>query len=120
MHSALRQATPSEPSPRLHVLAGLLEFHCHHRRRGGRICSPAAAKPVTLTIIIMQSITIFNDFTHPLYCLPGREDITVQLILYNFQSKFVTQINLLFMNILLVTIPPLVVFIFSIVRSWRA
>ena len=69
-------------------------------------------KPVTLTIIVVQSITIFNDFTHPLYYLPGRENITVQLTLYNFQSQFVTQMNLLFMNILLITIPPLVVFIF--------
>lgn len=69
-------------------------------------------KPVTLTIIVVQSITIFNDFTHPLYYLPGRENITVQLTLYSFQSKFTTQINLLFMNILLITIPPLIVFIF--------
>ena len=69
-------------------------------------------KPVTLTIIVVQSITIFNDFTHPLYYLPGRENITVQLTLYNFQSKFVTQMNLLFMNILLITVPPLIVFIF--------
>ncbi|WP_269581174.1 carbohydrate ABC transporter permease [Roseibium sp. Sym1] len=69
-------------------------------------------KPVTLTIIVVQSITIFNDFTHPLYYLPGRENITVQLTLYNFQSQFVSQLNLLFMNILLITIPPLLVFIF--------
>ena len=69
-------------------------------------------KPVTVTIIVVQSITIFNDFTHPLYYLPGRENITVQLTLYNFQSQFVTQMNLLFMNIMLITIPPLLVFIF--------
>ena len=69
-------------------------------------------KPVTLTIIVVQSITIFNDFTHPLYYLPGRENITVQLTLYNFQSQFSTQVNLLFMNILLITIPPLIVFVF--------
>jgi raffinose/stachyose/melibiose transport system permease protein len=69
-------------------------------------------KPVTLTIIVVQSITIFNDFTHPLYYLPGRDNITVQLTLYNFQSQFNSQLNLLFMNILLITIPPLIVFIF--------
>ncbi len=69
-------------------------------------------KPVTVTLIVVQSITIFNDFTHPLYYLPGRANVTVQLTLYNFQSQFVSQINLLFMNILLVTIPPLLVFIF--------
>lgn len=69
-------------------------------------------KPVTLTVIVVQSITIFNDFTHPLYYLPGKDNVTVQLTLYNFQSQFVSQMNLLFMNILLVTIPPLLVFIF--------
>ena len=69
-------------------------------------------RPVTVTNIVVQSIGIFNDFTNPLYYLPGRENVTVQLTLYNFQSQFSTQYNLLFMNILLVTIPPLIVFIF--------
>jgi raffinose/stachyose/melibiose transport system permease protein len=69
-------------------------------------------KPVTVTNIVVQSIAIFNDFTNPLYYLPGKNNVTVQLTLYNFQSQFTTQYNLLFMNILLVTIPPLVVFVF--------
>jgi raffinose/stachyose/melibiose transport system permease protein len=69
-------------------------------------------KPVTVTNVVVQSIAIFNDFTNPLYYLPGKENVTVQLTLYNFQSMYTTQYNLLFMNILLVTIPPLVVFIF--------
>lgn len=69
-------------------------------------------KPVTVTVIVTQSIAIFNDFTNPLYYLPGRENVTVQLTLYNFQGQFQTQFNLLFMNILLVTIPPLIVFVF--------
>ncbi|MBC7479772.1 MAG: carbohydrate ABC transporter permease [Pseudorhodobacter sp.] len=69
-------------------------------------------KPVTVTLIVVQSIAIFNDFTNPLYYLPGKQNVTVQLTLFNFQSQFQTQYNLLFMNILLVTIPPLIVFIF--------
>jgi len=69
-------------------------------------------KPVTVTVIVVQSIAIFNDFTHPLYYLPGKENVTVQLTLYNFQSQFTSQMNLLFMNVLLVTIPPLIVYIF--------
>ena len=68
-------------------------------------------KPVTVTLIVVQSIAIFNDFTNPLYYLPGKENVTVQLTLFNFQSQFQSQFNLLFMNILLVTIPPLLVFI---------
>ncbi|MCZ7497293.1 carbohydrate ABC transporter permease [Agrobacterium tumefaciens] len=69
-------------------------------------------KPATITLIVVKSITVFNDFTNPLYYLPGRENVTVQLTLYNFQSQFETQYNLLFMNVLLITIPPLIVFIF--------
>ena len=68
--------------------------------------------PVTVTIIVVQTVTIFNDFTNPLYYLPGNQYATVQLTLYNFQSQFETSYNLLFTNILLITIPPLVVFLF--------
>jgi raffinose/stachyose/melibiose transport system permease protein len=69
-------------------------------------------KPVTVTLIVVQSIAIFNDFTNPLYYLPGKDNVTVQLTLFNFQSQFQSQFNLLFMNILLITIPPLLVFVF--------
>lgn len=69
-------------------------------------------KPVTVTVVVVRTIDIFNDFTHPLFYLPGRENVTVQLTLYNFQSQFQSQMNLPFMNILLITIPPLLVFIF--------
>jgi raffinose/stachyose/melibiose transport system permease protein len=67
---------------------------------------------VTVTVILVQSVFVFNDFVHPLYFLPGDENATVQLTLYNFQSQFSTQYNLLFTNILLITIPMLLLFIF--------
>lgn len=69
-------------------------------------------KPVVVTNIVVQSVGIFNDFTNPLYYLPGARNVTVQLTLYNFQSMFNTSYNLLFMNILLITIPPLIMFLF--------
>jgi raffinose/stachyose/melibiose transport system permease protein len=69
-------------------------------------------RPVVVTVAVVQSVTIFNDFTNPLYYLPGKENVTVQLTLYNFQSQFSTQYNLLFMNILLITIPPLLAYVF--------
>ena len=69
-------------------------------------------KPVMVTVIVVQSVAVFNDFTNPLYYLPGSKNVTVQLTLYNFQSLFTTSYNLLFMNILLITIPPLVMFLF--------
>ena len=69
-------------------------------------------RPVVVTVIVVQSVAVFNDFTNPLYYLPGRSNATVQLTLYNFQSMYSTSNNLLFMNILLITIPPLLVFLF--------
>jgi raffinose/stachyose/melibiose transport system permease protein len=68
-------------------------------------------RSVIVTVIVVQSVAVFNDFTNPLYFLPGDQNATVQLTLYNFQSQFSTQYNLLFMNILLITIPPLVMFL---------
>jgi raffinose/stachyose/melibiose transport system permease protein len=69
-------------------------------------------KPVIVTSVVVQSVTVFNDFTNPLYFLPGDQNATVQLTLYNFSSQYSTQYNLLFMNILLITIPPLIMFLF--------
>jgi raffinose/stachyose/melibiose transport system permease protein len=69
-------------------------------------------KSVIMTVIILQSVAIYNDFQNPLYFLPGTQNATVQLTLFNFQSQFNTQYNLLFGGILLVAIPPLIMFIF--------
>ena len=69
-------------------------------------------KPVIVTVIVVQAVGVFNDFQNPLYFLPGSDTPTVQLALYNFQSQTVSQFNLLFMYVLLVTIPPLIMYIF--------
>jgi raffinose/stachyose/melibiose transport system permease protein len=69
-------------------------------------------KPVTSTVIVLSAVTIFNDFVNPLYFLPGANNATVQLTLYNFMSMYVTSWNLLFADIILITIPPLILFIF--------
>ncbi|GIF75041.1 carbohydrate ABC transporter permease [Asanoa siamensis] len=69
-------------------------------------------RSVAITVIVVQSVTVFNDFVNPLYFLPGDQNATVQLTLYNFSSQFTSQYNLLFMNILLITIPPLIMFLF--------
>jgi raffinose/stachyose/melibiose transport system permease protein len=69
-------------------------------------------RPVTITVILTGSVSVFNDFVNPLYFLPGDENATVQVTLYNFQSQYNTQWNLLFMDIVLITIPPLLAFVF--------
>ncbi|MEU7874569.1 carbohydrate ABC transporter permease [Dactylosporangium sp. NPDC049140] len=69
-------------------------------------------RPVAVTTVVVQSVAVFNDFTNPLYFLPGDQNATVQLTLYNFSSQYTSQYNLLFMNILLITIPPLIMYVF--------
>lgn len=69
-------------------------------------------RSVMITVIILQSVFVYNDFQNPLYFLPGTQNATIQITLLNFQSQFTTQYNLLFATILLVMIPPFVMFIF--------
>lgn len=69
-------------------------------------------KPVSATVIVLTAVGIYNDFVNPLYFFPGSENATLQLTLYNFMSLYSTQWNLLFTNILIISIPPLILFIF--------
>lgn len=68
-------------------------------------------KPVTSTVIILDSVTIFNDFMNPLYFMPGNKNVTVQLTLYNFMGQYSSSYNMLFADVMLITIPMLVLFI---------
>ena len=69
-------------------------------------------KPVTSTVVILDAVTIFNDFTNPLYFFPGKQNMTVQVTLYNFMGQFSSSYNLLFADVLIITIPMLIVFLF--------
>lgn len=69
-------------------------------------------RSVIITVIVVQSVAIFNDFANPLYFLPGDENVTVQLTLFTYQGQFNNSWNLMFADILIITIPPLVMFLF--------
>lgn len=69
-------------------------------------------RPAVITVIVVASVTVYNDFVNPLYFLPGDDNVTVQLTLFNFQSQFSNRWNLLFADVLLITIPPMIMFIF--------
>ena len=69
-------------------------------------------RPAIITVVVVSSVAIYNDFVNPLYFLPGSDNATVQLTLFAFQSQFSTRWNLLFADVLLITIPPLIMFIF--------
>ncbi len=69
-------------------------------------------RPIIVTVVITQTVFVWNDFVNPLYFLPGDQNATVQLTLYNFTSQYNNAFNLLFMDVLLITIPPLILFMF--------
>jgi len=68
--------------------------------------------PAIVTVIVVSAVFIYNDFTLPLYFLPGSQNVTVQLTLYSFMSQFSSEWNLLFADVVIITIPPLVMFMF--------
>ncbi len=69
-------------------------------------------RPAVITVIVTSAVGIYNDFTGPLYFLPGSQNVTAQLTLYSFMSQFSSQWNLLFADVVVVTIPPLIMFMF--------
>ena len=69
-------------------------------------------RPAIVTVIVVSSVGIYNDFVGPLYFLPGSQNVTAQLTLYSFISQFGSQWNLLFADVVVITIPPLIMFMF--------
>lgn len=69
-------------------------------------------RPAIITIVVVSAVVIYNDFTLPLYFLPGSENVTAQLTLFSFISQFSSRWDLLFADVVIITIPPLVMYIF--------
>jgi raffinose/stachyose/melibiose transport system permease protein len=69
-------------------------------------------QPAVITVIVTSAVGIYNDFVDPLYFLPGAQNVTAQLTLYSFISQFSSQWNLLFADVVVITLPPLVMFLF--------
>ena len=58
-----------------------------------------------------NSWQIFYKIINPLYFLPGAKNVTVQLTLYNYKGQFANSYNLLFADIIIITIPMLILFL---------
>ena len=69
-------------------------------------------KPITATVAILTSVNIFNDFANPLFFFPGGKNVTVQLTLFNHIGQWHVYYNVMFANVLIITVPMLVLFIF--------
>lgn len=69
-------------------------------------------KPISITIVILKSVDVYNDFYNPLYFMSGSKNTTIQLCIYLFQSSFMSNYEHLFAGVVLGTLPPLILFIF--------
>lgn len=69
-------------------------------------------KPINITILVLVFLGVYSDFMNPLYFLPGVNNVTVQLILFRFMSRYGTQWNLLFAAVVLITIPSVILYLF--------
>lgn len=69
-------------------------------------------QPAIVTVLITSTVVIFNDFVGPLYFLPGAKNVTAPLTLFGFMGQFNSQWNLVFADVVVVAILPLVAFIF--------
>lgn len=69
-------------------------------------------QPITVTIIILKSVDVYNDFYNPLYFMSGSKNTTIQLCIYLFQSSFMSEYEHLFAGVVLGSLPPLILFLF--------
>lgn len=69
-------------------------------------------KPMTATIIITNSLWIWNDFLLPLLMLNKSDKFwTLPLFQYNFQSTYAVEYNLAFASFVLTIVPILIVYL---------
>lgn len=68
-------------------------------------------KPVTVTVIMIDFLNAWNDFTCPLYLLPDPDKAVVVQQVYNFYGTFTASWNLVCVTILYAIVPILLVYL---------
>lgn len=69
--------------------------------------------PIMATLFVLNFMTIWNDFTMPLYFLNNSAKWPMTLAVYNFFGTFENSWNLVSADIVLTVVPVLIVFIFG-------
>lgn len=84
-------------------------------------CSPFRAffsvvfpilKPITVTVVILNCLGVFNDFTLPLILLVSKANRTIPLSISVFFDSYANQWNYIMASLTLVIVPVLVAFLF--------
>jgi len=73
-------------------------------------------KPVTVTALVLNAVTVWNDFFTPLLYLSGGTQQTVPVALAGFVGQYVSEWNLIFAALVISIVPVLVVY-FALQRS---
>ncbi|ANY66705.1 sugar ABC transporter permease [Paenibacillus sp. BIHB 4019] len=77
-----------------------------------RIITPLIV-PVNATVAIMVFMSVWNDITIPLYFLTDSSDWTMPLSVYNFYGKYSRDWNLIFADLVMTSLPVLVLYLFA-------
>lgn len=69
-------------------------------------------KPVTASVIITNSLSIWNDFLVPLLFLQAKTSRTIPMAIFTFTGQYNNSWNMIFAAILLGTLPLVITFLF--------
>lgn len=68
-------------------------------------------KPVTVTLIIISFMSVWNDFGITIYFLNSPSNYTVTLTIYNFLGTYSSDWNLIFANVVIVSAPVVLIYL---------
>ena len=68
-------------------------------------------KPVTASVIITNSLSIWNDFLVPLLFLQEKTSRTIPMAIFTFTGQYNSSWNMIFAAILLGTLPLIITFL---------
>jgi raffinose/stachyose/melibiose transport system permease protein len=72
--------------------------------------------PINSAVMVLSTLWLWNDFLLPLVLLSKRDDMTLQLVQYVFQSQFRTDYNLAFASYLMAMAP--LIIIYTVAQKW--
>lgn len=67
-------------------------------------------KPVNATIVIAVFVSIWNEFRMPLYLMNDPKRWPITMTIYNFCGRYSSQWNMVFADIVLVTLPIVIIY----------
>ena len=67
-------------------------------------------RPVTLTVVILDAVFVWNDFFTPLLYLSGSASQTIPVAIFAFVGQYTSDWNLVFAGLVIAILPILIVY----------